>query len=164
MGSDIADGWDEVGLDGAISNEITISQDIVVGDIIEFRLSGGAGGPAGPAGATGPQGPQGPQGDPGQDSLGGPVNISTKTANYTILNTDKIIKADCTSGMIIFTLPSAASAAGRVFWVKKIDITSNILRIQAFGSELIDDLNYQDIIVYNEGFMVASDGTTWSIH
>jgi hypothetical protein len=164
MGSDITDGWDEVGLDGAISNEITISQDIVVGDIIEFRLSGGAGGPAGPAGATGPQGPQGPQGDPGQDSLGGPVNISTKTANYTILNTDKIIKADCTSGMIIFTLPSAASAAGRVFWVKKIDITSNILRIQAFGSELIDDLNYQDIIVYNEGFMVASDGTTWSIH
>lgn len=158
---EITDGWTEVGTVGTFSNEIIIDQDIVVGDTIEFRLSGGGGGPAGPAGAAGPTGLQGP---PGQDALGGPVAISTKNSNYTVLLTDKILKGNATGGMVTFTLPSAASASGMVFFFKKVDVSANIVRIQAFVAELIDGLSAQDLLVYNEGFMIVSDGTTWSIH
>lgn len=158
--------WNEVGVTDAASGQIEILRQLEVGDSLEFRLSGAGGGAGGGGGGPGPQGPVGPAGPAGQDALGGPINVNTYIADYTVLNSNKIIKGDCAvnSDDIIFTLPPAASAVGRAFWFKKIDATAFQVIVQADGSELIDGLNTQALTVQWESFMVVSDGATWSIH
>lgn len=63
----------------------------------------GVTGPTGPAGATGPSGPSGPSGATGQVSI---PSITTKTANYSVLQTDmgNLILVDSAS-QITVTLP-----------------------------------------------------------
>lgn len=156
--------YNEVGVTDAISNDIEILQQLEIGDVLQFRLSGLGSGAAGGGGAQGPQGNPGPAGPAGADAVGGPVAISTKTADYTVLGSDNVLKADCSLNSVTFQLPSAASAAGQVFYFKKIDSTANAMIIQAFGSELIDGLNTQQTTVQWESFMLISDGTTWSMH
>lgn len=156
----ISDGWTEVGASNTFSSHIQIHQSIVVGDIIEFRFGGGGGGAGG---GVGPAGPPGPTGPPGSDAVGGPIAISTKTTNYTVLLTDNILKGNATGGTITFSLPSAASATGRVYWFKKVDASGNPVNVTAFGAELIDGLATQSLVAQNEAFILVSDGTTWSI-
>jgi hypothetical protein len=157
--------WDEVGVSGATSNQVETLIQLEVGDVLEFRIVGlgagtGGGGGIGPQGPPGIQGPTGPQ---GSDALGGPVAISTKTGNYVVLTTDNVLLANCASGSIIFSLPSAASAAGQVFFFKKIDATGNAMTIQANGAEVIDGSNTQFTVVQWESFTVVSDGSAWYI-
>lgn len=61
----------------------------------------------------------------------------TKTANYTITTSDKLVYADTTSGNITLTLPPLASVtAGTVYSCQKA-ATANTLTIAADGSEAI---------------------------
>lgn len=153
----------EVGAALAISQTIQLLRDLESGDTIEYRTNGlGAG--AGSGGGVGPQGPPGPAGIPGVDALGGPVAVSTKSSNYTVLLSDNVLKANCAGGAVIFQLPTAASSVGHAFYFKKSDATLNKMTIQAFGVELIDGLNFIDTDVQYESFMIVSDGTVWSIH
>lgn len=151
--------WSEVGSANTNSNTIRIDRDLVPDDILTFRITAGAGG----GGGVGPTGPMGPAGPPGSDAIGGPIVISTKIADYTVLLTDNVLKANCAGGNIVFTLPSAASAVGRVFWFKKIDATANLMTILAFGAELIDGLSTQSTSIQYTSFTLVSDGVTWSI-
>src|SRR5690242_3096577 len=64
--------------------------------------------------------------------------LSTKTANYTITNTDGVILADATSGAITITLPTAASITGRQYTIKKIDASTNAVTVGTTSSQLID--------------------------
>lgn len=151
--------WAEVGAPNTASNEIEILQQLEIGDSLEFRISAGGAGAGGGGGGVGPQGPPGPAGPAGADAIGGPVAISTKTGNYTVQNTDNVLLGDATGGAILFTLPTAASAVGQVFFFKKIDASLNAVTIQADGVELIDGLN---TLVINSQFVAAtlvSDGT-----
>lgn len=157
----VNDDYLEVGTVGAMSNQIQILKILDVRDILEFRLiAGGGGGVAGPAGAPGSPGPAGP---PGADAAGGPVNISTKVSNYTVLLTDNVLLADCTTGAITFSLPPAATATGRVFYFKKIDSTLNAMIIMANGVEVIDGFNTLTSTVQYEEFTLITDGTAWWI-
>lgn len=153
--------WTEVGAANTFSTQIVINRALVVGDILYFRLGGGGGG--GGAAAVGPQGPTGPTGAPGADAAGGPVSISTKTTSYTVLLTDCVLKANCTGGAITFTLPPAATATGRIFYLKKIDSSANAMNVQGNGAELIDGLNVQTTTIQWTEITVISDGSTWSI-
>lgn len=90
--------------------------------------------------------------------------ISTKTADYTITTSDKNIIADCSSGAIILTLPSVASASGYRFYIKKIDDTNNQLTVAGDGSELIDGINRIIISYENTAIELISDGTNWHIN
>lgn len=156
--------WSEVGVSGTLSAQITITNTLKVGDCLEFRIAGAGGGGGGGGGGTqGPPGPPGAAGPPGADAVGGPIAISTKTGDYTVQLTDNVLKGDCTGAARTFTLPTAASAAGHVFWFKKIDSSANPLHIKANGSELIDGLNIQDLVVQYESFILVTDGSTWSI-
>ena len=96
---------------------------------------------AGSEGPQGPAGPAGPTGPAGTNAFGNPVTVSTKTTNYTLMVTDFVILGDCTSAAFTLSLPTAASGIGRIFFMKKIDSTSNVLTVQANGSELIDGNN-----------------------
>lgn len=155
----IGDDYSEVGTVGAFSNQIETLIGLVVGDILEFRIGiGGGGGLGGPEGPTGPVGPVGP---PGSDAIGGPISVSTKTSSYTVLSTDNVLLADCTSGAIIFSLPPAATATGRVFYFKKTDASLNQMSIQANGGDLIDGVSSQSTTVRYYSFMLITDGTSW---
>jgi hypothetical protein len=151
----INDDYVEVGAVSTPSQQIQILRSLLVGDILEFTVSaaGGAVGPAGPAGPTGPTGP------PGHDAAGGPVNISTKSSNYTVMLTDNALLANCTSGPLTFTLPPSASATGHVFYFKKIDGTANAMIIMGNGSELIDGANTLTTTTQYEAFTLITDGT-----
>lgn len=154
--------WLEVGV--ALSNSATfqIQRGLVVGDVLEVRI-GVTGGPGGGAGGAGPAGPTGPAGPAGADAIGGPVAISTKSANYTVVNSDNVLLANATGGAITFTLPTAAAGVGQVFFFKKIDSSANAMTIKGNGSELIDATNTQSTTVQYETFTVVSNGTQWWI-
>lgn len=151
----------EVGAPGAISSQIQLLRNLVVDDSIEFRISGVGGGSGGGSGGQGPQGDPGPAGPAGTDAIGGPVAISTKTGNYTVANSDNVLLANAASGNIVFTLPTAASGVGKVFFFKKIDSSANSMTVHANGSELIDGLNTQSTISQYESFTLVSNGSAW---
>ena len=91
------------------------------------------------------------------------IATATKTAAYTVVLTDGLILADATSAAFTVTLPTAASAVGKRFDIKKIDAGLNIVTVQANGAELIDGVNTQTTAVQYQSFSVVSDGTQWWI-
>lgn len=158
----LGDDWNEIGAAGALSSSFQTLWQLEVGDLLELRIIGiGAGGVGG---NPGPQGAPGPAGPPGSDAVGGPIAISTKVANYTVLLTDNVLRANCAAGSVTFTLPPAATSTGRVFWFKKIDGTANAMIIDANGVELIDGALTKTTIIQYESFTVISDGTSWGIY
>ncbi len=156
----------EVGTAGSPSNQIQLVSfpggGLVVGDELTFRFSG-AGGSAGTEGPQGPPGATGPQGPAGTNAFGNPVTVSTKTSNYTFLVTDFVVLGDCTSGAFTVSLPTAASGVGRIFFLKKIDSTSNVLTLQANGTELIDGNNTFLLPSQWQSVTVVSSGSAWYI-
>lgn len=156
LGSD----WDEVGTIHHISNQIEILQELEVGDSLEFRLSAGGGGGGG-SNVPGPQGPAGPPGASGADAVGGPVAISVKTGDYTVLTSDNVLLGDATSNAIIFTLPPAATAAGQVFFFKKIDSSPNTVTIKGNLTETIDGSNTFVLGTINLATTVICDGSQY---
>jgi len=128
-------------------------------------MSGIGSGAGGSGGGQGPAGPAGPSGPPGSDAAGGPIAISTKIANYSVSLSDCFLKADSSvnNANITFTLPSAASASGRIFYFKKIDATAFQMIIQTTGGELIDGVTSQSTNTQYDSFSLISDGTSWSI-
>lgn len=154
------DDWAEVGSSGAPSSQIQILQQLEIGDTLEFRISaGGAGAGGGGIGVPGNPGPQGPPGLNATD----PVTISTKTSSYTVLLTDHALLADCTSGVITFTLPAASTANGRIFYFKKIDSSSNNLIIQGNLVDQIDGANSFPITVQYGAVTLIGDGSQFWI-
>lgn len=153
--------WAEVGSSGTASSQIQILLQLEVGDSLEFRISAGGASGGGGGGGVGPQGPPGPAGPAGADAIGGPVAISVKNANYTLMTSDNVILGDATGGAIIFTLPSAASAVGQVFFLKKIDASVNVVTVKGNLTELIDGSNTVLINSQYTAITVVSDGTQW---
>ncbi len=154
----LGEDWLEVGSSQTSSTQIQILQGLVVGDSLQFRITSvGGGGQPGPQGVPGPQGPQ------GIEAIGSPINVSTKTSNYTVTTTDVVLLADCTSGPITFTLPSASAANGFIFFFKKRDSTSNALNVTCPGSALIDgNTTFQPPLTYQYmSITVVSDGTNF---
>lgn len=89
--------------------------------------------------------------------------ISTKTTTYTITLADDTILADATSGSFVINLPTASSASGLIFVIKKIDSTGNTVTIDASGAELIDGQTTQTLDAALEAIRIQSDGTAWWI-
>lgn len=156
--------YNEVGASQSASQYIENLFELEVGDSLEFRMQGlGGGSSGGGGGGVGPQGPPGPAGPAGSDAIGGPVAISIKTGNYTVQLSDNVLLGNAIGGAIQFQLPTAASAVGQVFFVKKIDASGNAVSIKAFGSELIDGFNTQSTSTQWETFTIVSNGTSWYI-
>lgn len=157
----LGEDWAEVGASLTNSNQIQTLIPLEVGDSLEFRINASGGGGGGGGGGVGPQGPPGPAGPPGADALGGPIAISVKNSNYTVLLTDKVLLGDATSASFTFTLPTAASANGLVFYFKKIDSSVNTVTVKGNGIEIIDGSNTLVISSQYVAVTVVSDGTQW---
>jgi hypothetical protein len=94
------------------------------------------------------------------DALGA---ISTKTANYTLVDTDAVVVFNTTSGAMTATLPTAVGRTGRRFLVKKLGgTTANSLTIASNGGTI--DGATTEVISVAGGFReLISDGTNWHI-
>lgn len=92
------------------------------------------------------------------DSIIPILRITSKTL---VPGTDRSVTADPTAGDIVFTLPDAASNAGVVFFIKRVENGGNLVRINAGGSDSIEHRAAGYILsLENEFITVYSDGTT----
>lgn len=82
-----------------------------------------------------------------------------KTTGYTLTADDRVILADATAGALTITLPSAASVAGCLFVVKKIDGTLNAITLGGTIDELV---NFK-IVSGNGVIAFMSDGSGYKI-
>jgi hypothetical protein len=90
-------------------------------------------------------------------------NVATKTANYTALQSDDIIRGDATSGAITITLPTAVGNSGEIFHIKKIDSSANAVTIATTSSQTIDGALTQPILTQYQNITVVSNGSGWDI-
>ena len=149
--------YNEIGLPSANSIEVEFTQQLVVGDVLDFRKFVAVG----VSGSVGPVGPAGPIGPAGADALGGPISFTTKTSSYTVVTSDSVVLANCTGGAITFTLPTAASATGQCFYFKKIDSSANAMDLIVSGAGTIDGISTQTSVTQYESFSVFCDGLTY---
>lgn len=156
--------WTEVGATNTNSAQIQIGISLVVGDKLTFEIVSGSGGGGGGGGGVGPQGPPGPAGPAGNTVITGPVNVQTKTANYAVDQTnDNFLLGNATGGAITFTLPNptALGAAGRVYFIKKIDSSANAVSLVVSGGANIDNLASQSTIIQYFSWTLLCDGTQY---
>jgi hypothetical protein len=90
-------------------------------------------------------------------------SILTKTANYTMAGTDRVILADASAGAITITPPTAASVAaagGYEITVKKKDTSVNVVTVTP-ASGLIDGV--ASLVLSNpmDAVKIVSDGTNY---
>lgn len=102
----------------------------------------------------------------GNVAISGGVSFNVETftaASDTLDANNHTCLCDCTSNAITINLPAAASHTGRVYEIKKIDATGNVVTIDGNGSETIDGALTIQISFQYESVTLVSDGTNWSI-
>lgn len=183
-----AGGWTEVGAPASASNQIIINQDLVVGDFLTFRIdatggpgSGGAGAPDDdfftlPTNVTPDNGDYVLTYDVSTNTyrkqtratflsgIGGFLNVNGYAADHLAdINTDDVILMDAQLAARTVTLPPAATADGKIFYIKKVDSSGNAVIIDADGLETIDGALTVTTVVQYESFTITSDGSSWWI-
>lgn len=86
--------------------------------------------------------------------------IQTKTANYTIVGTDDLVR--CPSGTFTVTLPTAVGKTGKPFKVKNLG--SGTITMAATSAQTIDGAAASSVILLqNDSYTFESDGANWMI-
>jgi hypothetical protein len=87
--------------------------------------------------------------------------ISTVTTNYTALISDYTILVNNTAGGFTLNLPNAANSSGKVYVIRKIDETSNLLTfsppLKLTETTMISSLNFPKTI------RIQSNGVSWYV-
>jgi hypothetical protein len=88
--------------------------------------------------------------------------LTTQASTYTIASTDYTVL--CNAGSMTINLPSAATAAGRVYVIKKISSTAGTITIDPSSTETIDGaLTNIELVNQWSSIMIQSDGINWLI-
>jgi len=95
--------------------------------------------------------------------MAAPHAYVAKSSDYTAAATDEIIYVDCTSGPVTITLPTAVGVAGKVYTIKKVDSTTNILTVATTSSQTIDGSTTQTTDMQYTAISMNSDGANWGI-
>lgn len=85
------------------------------------------------------------------------------TSPYTVLATDGTLSVNCTGGAVTVNLPAAASHAGRILHVKKVDSSGNAVTVEPNGAETIDGASNATVSTQWSTLSIQSDGTNWLI-
>lgn len=91
------------------------------------------------------------------------LKVSSSTSTSITPGASPIIVCDASSAAITVNLPAAADSAGFVYYIKKVDSSSNTVTIDGNGSETIDDSASQIITSQYDCITVVCDGTQWWI-
>jgi hypothetical protein len=91
------------------------------------------------------------------------VTAVSLTAAATLTTADLVALCNATSASFIVTLPTAASAANKIFVAKKTDASANTVTLKGDGAELIDAANTTVLTAQWQVVRVYSNGTQWYI-
>ena len=89
---------------------------------------------------------------------------TTKTANYTMTESDYTVLCDTSAGGFTISLPAASGCSGRIYVIKKITGNSgtNNITIDPNGSETIDGATTY-ALQCRSSVMIQSNGANWWI-
>jgi hypothetical protein len=90
-------------------------------------------------------------------------NVVNKTANYTLTTTDGSVFCSASGGAFTITLPTAVSAGGKTYSIKKTDSSTNAVVVGTTSSQTIDGNLTQSLAIQNAWITVQSDGANWQI-
>lgn len=90
--------------------------------------------------------------------------VATKTADYTLTDSDGTILADCSAGDIVMALPPVSGRTGRKFTVKRIVDVTNKVYIIGNGIEKVEGAWYGVYLQYagqDSAMTFQCDGVQW---
>jgi len=88
--------------------------------------------------------------------------VVTTTTGITLDSTHSVVLCNNSSGITI-TLPTAAAATSRTYYIKKINATAVDVKIDGDGAETIDGAAFVTLYVQYDSIKIISDGTQWHI-
>ncbi len=89
-------------------------------------------------------------------------SVATKTANYTLTNSDGTILADVSAGAFTLTLPTAVGITGKVFTIKYAGSTNqNRVTIDTTSSQTIDGNLTLCMTSFGDVTRLMSNGSNW---
>ena len=86
-----------------------------------------------------------------------------KTAGYTVTATDYTVAANASTGALSITLPTSAGITGKVYVVKKMDSTANVVTVATTSSQTIDGATTRALSLQYDAIMVQADGANWIV-
>lgn len=89
--------------------------------------------------------------------------IRSVSVNAAVATTDVTVLVDATAAPVTLTLPSAAANTGRIYNIKKIDATANMVTITPNGADTIEGLANADTDIPGENLVIQAFGTNWNI-
>lgn len=90
------------------------------------------------------------------------VSITNADSPYTALSTTEIIFANATAGAITINLPTTVGIAGKKYEIRKTDTSTNIVTIDANGSETIDNYPTAALAPIAGNYItLISNGSNW---
>ena len=96
-------------------------------------------------------------------SFGDHMRQTEKTASFTA-GTETVILADASGGRIKIILPDADTNAGKWYWIKKIDSSSNLVTVEGdTADETIDGEVSLEMSLQNQYIVIICDGEEWFI-
>lgn len=87
--------------------------------------------------------------------------VDAKLADYSIVDTDELITANSTSGILTLTLLTAVGRKGKTITVKRINAGANDVVIDPAGAETIDGAATKVLGAQFDKVTIVSDGTNW---
>lgn len=108
-------------------------------------------------GLTGPQGPIGPQGPAGGETR----EVASVIADYNLADEDSVLLVDASIAPVDIQLPSAVGRSGKIYDIKKIDNTTNLVTIFAALGQQVEFDTSIEIDVQGVNASVISNGTAW---
>lgn len=102
------------------------------------------------------------------DATGSTVSGSVLPTNIAVTDTvltvsDVVLLVSAASGTVLVTLPDPTGEAGRNYYIKKTDSTSNIVTVSGVDGELIDTDDKFELKFQDESIQVITAGTDWWI-
>jgi hypothetical protein len=89
--------------------------------------------------------------------------LTTKTSAYTATASDYTILGNATTASFQVTLPTAVSATGQIYVIKKIDSSANTVTIGTTSAQTIDGQSTRVLSLQYDGVTVQSNGANWFI-
>lgn len=96
-------------------------------------------------------------------AAGGTFPIATVTSATTLTSSHHTVLANAGVGGFTITLPAAASVVGRIYVIKKIDTSGNVVVVDGAGAETIDGIAIYSLSTAFESVTIQSNGTAWFI-
>ena len=94
---------------------------------------------------------------------GAAFSYVAKTAAYTVTATDYTVAANASTGALSITLPTSVGITGKVYVVKKMDSTANVVTVATTSSQTIDGATTRALSLQYDAISVQADGANWIV-